>query len=48
MGLLFGIVSQIWYLGCIGFLTLGVLNWGTTLIRHDNNLTGVLNEILKK
>jgi len=47
-GLLFGIVSQIWWLGCVGFVMLGILNWGTTLIRHDDNLTGVLNEIMKK
>lgn len=47
-GLLFWIVSQMWWAGCFGFTVLGLLNWITALIRHDDNLTGILNEILKK
>lgn len=47
-GLFFWIVSQMWWAGCFGFVALGLINWGITLIRHDDNLTGVLNEILKK
>ncbi len=47
-GLFFWIVSQMWWAGCFGFLILGLFNWITTLVRHDDNLTGVLNEVLKK
>lgn len=46
-GVLFWIVSQMWWAGCFAFGIFGLFNWIVTLVRHDDNLTGVLNKILQ-
>lgn len=44
-GLLFGLISKIWWFGAIAFGFLGILNWLITFIRHKFNFIHLVDGI---